>query len=428
MHLYKGEKELGSYNVGIGENKGDAQTKTVIENGRVLWDKGNKTTGAGIYTVSGVTAKNDKFSGAPSWVFKNEAGVEVPMAIHASFGGRTKKIEQNEVVYTYSGRPDSFYKKEGDTWLISNKNTNNVFTPIQDKTGSRTKELDKNAKPVENESIRLSNGCINGVCRDLKDLHNKGFGEGRKLYVLPEDHTNTFKVAGKSLQFISQDTNVNRTTSGALNTYKDVKPEIDVFKMKTLGEKEFTGGWGEKQFYTRVKPFAASLSTNKKELMSLTGVDNDTYNDIAEIAFGIFGVETNFGDQHSGVGNFSRAVKKYFDPQGASSPDYLSKYETYGGQEDNNSVGLTQIRFSMLDDSEKNVLKKIGIISNKDLLNPEKAAAATMAILIKRYQNQLNTEQKQDLQTHLPKTWNKRENYSQRVNQLKDLLVLKEMD
>jgi hypothetical protein len=49
--------------------------------------------------------------------------------------------------YTYEGRPDSLYKKEGDTWLIKNADTNSKYVPIKDPTGKRAEVLNKQAVP-----------------------------------------------------------------------------------------------------------------------------------------------------------------------------------------------------------------------------------------------------------------------------------------
>ena len=63
--------------------------------------------------------------------------------------------------------------------------------------------------------------------------------------------------------------------------------------------------------------------------MRVMQVNGDAYNDIAKVAFGILGNETNFGDTHSAVGNFGRAINKFTDYTGSSSPDYDSKYNFY---------------------------------------------------------------------------------------------------
>lgn len=57
-------------------------------------------------------------------------------------------LEQSDSdVYTYAGRPDSYYKKDDKgQWLISNKGTGNKFIPIEDPKGTRAKILNAQAK------------------------------------------------------------------------------------------------------------------------------------------------------------------------------------------------------------------------------------------------------------------------------------------
>ena len=48
--------------------------------------------------------------------------------------------------YTYSGRPEAKYRKEGDKWLINlGESTGNNYVPIKDKDGSRARVLNANA-------------------------------------------------------------------------------------------------------------------------------------------------------------------------------------------------------------------------------------------------------------------------------------------
>lgn len=372
MHLYQGDKEITSYNVGTGANVGDEQTKTVVRDGKVYWEEGNKMTGAGIYEVSGVNPKNPHYSNAPTWNFKNEQGIEVPMAIHSSFGNRTSIIKDKD-------------------------ETNN----------------------------RLSNGCINGVCYNLEELYKKGYKQGQKLYVLPDDENNTYEVSNGKLIFKSKDQNVNRTVN-TLN-YKPIKLELDekTFKEKVFQWNDFND---EKELEKTTKPYIQALADNKQKVMKVAKINGDVYNDIAKIAFGIYGTESNFGDTHSAVGNLGRAVNKFIDKGSSSSPDYKAKATTYRADKDSNSVGLTQIRFNMLDESEKKILKELGITKNEQLLNHKDAAIATVAILAARYNNQLTDEEKEDLETYLPKKWNNRSNYSDRVKSNSRYLTIKELN
>ena len=91
-------------------------------------------------------------------------------------------------------------------------------------------------------------------------------------------------------------------------------------------------------------------------------------------------------------------------------------------------MGYTQIRWSYLNDREKRVLNELGIKSNKDFLNPEKAAISTAAILAIRYHEQLTSEQKKDIETYLPTKWNNRGNYSSRVKTNSQYLKIKELN
>ena len=373
MHLMKGDKEITSYNVGTGENIGDEQTRTWVdkETKKTDWSKGNKQTGAGIYTVSAKQAKNSHYSNAPSWNFINEYGIEVPMAIHAAPQGRVNKINDKD-------------------------ETNN----------------------------RVSNGCINGICYNLEDLYKKGYKEGQKLYVLPDDDNNKYELKNGKLVFSSKNPNINRT----VNTlkYKPIELEIDE---KTFKDKVFTAfDFNDEEEFKTTKAFVKSLQDNKQKIMKAAQIDGDTYNDIAKMAFGIYGTESNFGDTHSAVGNLARATNKFFNSTSSSSPDTKSKATTYGADDNNNSVGYTQIRWSQLNGRELKVLKELGINSNKDLLKADKAAIATAAVLSIRYHEQLTPEQKKDVETYLPTKWNNRSNYSNRVKSNSQYLKIKELN
>lgn len=373
LHLMRGDKEIASYNIGVGANIGDEQTRTWVdkETKKVDWSKGNAQTGAGVYTVSSKQKENPTYYNAPSWNFTNEYGIEVPMAIHGASPDRVPKILDND--------------------------------------------------PSNN---RVSNGCINGICKDIRELYDQGFGVGQKLYVLPDDDSNRFEIKNGKLVFSSSNPNVNRTVN-TLN-YKPIKLEINEedFREHVFTYFDFTD---EKEFET-TKRFVSALQNNKQSIMKAAKINGDIYNDIAKIAFGIYGTESNYGDTHSAVGNFARAVRKVMSPQSSSSPDVVSKATTYGLTGENRSVGYTQIRWSQLNEREKSTLKELGINSNEDFLIPEKSAIATATILAIRYQEQLDKNQKQDIYNYLPRTWNNRENYSQRVNQNSRFLNIKELN
>jgi LysM repeat protein len=390
LNVYKGDKLINTYPVGTGENPGDAQTVTRIANGKVDWSAGNKMTGAGVYTVAGSQKNDPHYSNAASWNFVNDRGENVATALHSSFGDRTAKIKDKD--------------------------------------------------PSNN---RVSNGCVNGICYNLDELYNTGYTVGNKMYVLPEDRGNTFQIVdGKPVLRVN--TNINN-----YNQYKDAKGRIQKGQganrsVNTLVYKPIQGifdrGKFQKNVYTTfdfnddneyentTKPYYTSLVNNKKKVMQAANIPSDVYNEIARIAFGIYGTESNFGDTHSAIGNFGRAVNKFFDEKGSSSPDYKSKATTYGADEANRSVGLTQIRWAQLNNDEKKALAKVGVTSNKDFLDPTKAAMGTAVILGIRYNQQLTSEEKKNMWKYLPTKWNKRTNYADRVKNNAQYLTFRQYD
>ncbi len=154
-HLYRGDSLISTYEIGTGEKIGDEQTKTIVEDGRVYWNQGNKQTGAGIYTIN----KKGTFEGATSFTMLNERGIEVPTAFH--------RIPEERVKF------------------FNNQNV------------------------ADN---RMSNGCLNFQARSLDDLaRQKGIKRGTKVYILPDDPHNKFQIVDGKLRFISNQQNVNRT-------------------------------------------------------------------------------------------------------------------------------------------------------------------------------------------------------------------------
>lgn len=303
MHLMKGSEEVASYNVGTGENEGDEQTKTVVRDGKVYWDEGNKTTGAGIYTVSGSSSKNPKYSNAPTWNFVNEKGIEVPMALHSSFGSRTKKI-----------------------------------------------------KDSDESNDRLSNGCINGICYDLKDLYQKGYKEGQKMYVLPDNKNNKYEIRNNKLVFSSDNPDVNST----VETLK-----YNPIKISTTDE------------FSEENPEALKMSKsimeNKQSLMKDLQIDGDIYNDIALATLGIAGQESNYGrsPKYMMKTEFTQDVLKY-----------ITNNKSY------NSKGLTQIKYDAMNSEVKKMFNKYNI-TKESLDSGEKAAIAQIIIMANAYKYEL---------------------------------------
>jgi LysM repeat protein len=420
LKLYQGDNVLMDFEVGTGKNVGDAQTVTknkyidpygntvtpkeaFIEeekDGRIVyeklkpgykskvdWSAGNKQTGAGKFTMGNVGEYKD----TPSFTLVNENGIEIPAVIHATLNSRKQYFDNDNI-----------------------------------------------------EDNRMSNGCINGKCTDLEALYNTGLPPGSPVFILPEEEGNYFEFAdgqavlrtGRQNRIDAENytdsqgreqkgQGINRSTN-TLN-YKEIRPVFDEEKFK---EDKFTyfDFDDTEEYEGSVKPFVNSLVNNKQKIMKVAGISSDQYNEIAQIAFGILGNETNFGDTHTELGNAYRgARKKFIDPK-SSSPDYQRKFDGYsfaeGADNDYNSVGLTQLRYQEVKnegkkrDSNGNILASerdkvmpaekmfndLGITSNADLMDPEKAAIATIARLAFLANNRKGVD-KNDLMNTLPGFW-----------------------
>ncbi|OGI59729.1 hypothetical protein A2814_00230 [Candidatus Nomurabacteria bacterium RIFCSPHIGHO2_01_FULL_38_19] len=297
-HLYQGDNLISTYEVGTGQRTGDDQTKTIVADKKVYWDKGNKQTGAGIYTVN----KRGKYEGSTSFTMLNEREIEVPTAFHKAPSVR------------------------------------NIFF--------------NNRNIADN---RMSNGCFNFQARSLDDLgRQKGFGKGTRVYVLPDNPHNKFQIVDGELRFISNEQNVNRT----IRPY-EAKPII--LKAENVND--------------HGKEFLQTISKVKVELMGLyPTVSNDVYNQLAKIAYGIFGQESSFGTYGGARGQYGKIT----DLVGA----ILGK---------NVSAGVTQIRITSINPKIK---EAFDIKTTEDLFDDKKAGVATMSLLLDIYTTNIPDDQK----------------------------------
>lgn len=403
VHLYEEGKDEPIYTaaVDLGARKSDAQTVTKYKDqnkdGKITdadkvggkfqvdWSAGNLSTGAGKFFISNIDKKG--YGGLPILNMMNE-----------------KQYEQ--------------FKKTGKV--------ENVATSFH-------------KGYIADDDARVSNGCIRCNKPTLDKVSNH-LSNASEVYILPEDEGNEFVLENGKLNFkvrSGKDYNSYTDSQGRSQKGQGINRGQNTLNYRPikigLNEEEFKKNvfqWNDfndkKELEQTTKPYLRALADNKQRVMKSVGISGDVYNDVAKVAFGIYGTESNYGDTHSFVGNAMRAVKKAVNPKGSSSPDYKSKAGLYGANKPWNSVGLTQIRTSYLSDKEKSVISELGIKSNKDFLDPEKAAVATAAILGVRYNEQLTTEQKKDMVKYLPKTWNRRENYADRVQKNSRFMTMEE--
>ena len=323
-HLHEKGNLISTYEVGTGKNTGDEQTKTVIKDGKIQWDAGNKQTGAGIYTVS----NQGTYKHSPSYTLLNERGIEVSTVLHETLSNRKK------------------FFKDGDA-------TNN----------------------------RMSYGCINFLAEDIQALSKTDFKGGSKVYILPDNPKNTFKIIGGELKFISQEENVNKSVTS--------KTKADDIHLVTSGTTN-----------NDVKEFFQSLSDNKKELMDIySTVSNDEYNLLSTLAYGIIGQESSFGTYGGVRGQVGRIGDIGKNLLGQSS-----------------SVGIGQVKLSSIN---KKVRDKFGIKDQNDLFNVDKNAIAIIAILLDNYVNTIPNSIKSNVEAVkiiLPMSYNDQTEYKEAIS------------
>lgn len=164
---------------------------------------------------------------------------------------------------------------------------------------------------------------------------------------MPDNPHNKFQIIDGELRFISNQQNVNKTI-------RPYKPEPIILKAENAND---IG-----------KELLIRISENKEKLMSLyPTVSNDVYNELAKIAYGVFGQESTFGTfgkvrgQIGRLGDIVKTVTKV-----GSTP----------------TVGLCQVS---IENISPKIKEAFNIKRNTDLLNVKTNVAAAMSILLDNY-------------------------------------------
>jgi hypothetical protein len=231
---------------------------------------------------------------------------------------------------------------------------------------------------------------------------------GNRLYVLPEDDKNYFKMKNNDINFTT--THSTKAEKGAFTatnynyspknhayyenesvlkgsfTYTDyisaaVEPSIIDGILLTnplllpigIVKRSVATYKGEvKTIKLAAHPtainFVSALDDEKKNLMEMYNLDNDEYNNLAQLSFGILGNESEFG-----MGN------KYVVKENAQTGVTILK--SLKGNNSTNSRGLTQIK-----EVPKKIIDEYGIKID-DLKSPRSAAIATMGVLAQKLQS-----------------------------------------
>tara|TARA_Y100000361_G_scaffold86782_1_gene77063 strand:+ start:11174 stop:18247 length:7074 start_codon:yes stop_codon:yes gene_type:complete len=471
-HLYyPGQKDpTRSYNILIGENPGDQQTVTkpidinqdgvindddkVWKNGKKLWtydwSAGNMQTGAGIFTISNV----DPDSG-----YWDETG-------------QKRNVPSFNLTHDRMGEGENISMS-----LHGIPNTVNWEEKQERKKGLYSHATDDN---------RQSYGCINMKCGDLNELLGT-IQKGTKVYVLPEfKDKNTFVYQDGKLSFKGEVENPEHPETGEIGKnqggwyfdsedqvwregqgvmrsaesikYHPVNISIDKNKIQESNlDYNSYASHEDMEFQKHTEPYLNAIVNNKKQILDAlvkvqSGVPSDVYDMLIPTTFGIYGVESGMGNINPEIVNMGLGIGKasgYTD----TNPDVIRKYYSWGQIGDleinykgnkkklsakgpRDSVGWTQIKWDVsLDDKEKELLKILDITNQGDLMDPQKAAIATQAIIAHRYNSRtksLTPEQKSDqnyVRDYLAQTWNpQKESYSKRVSNYYPLIDVYSLD
>ncbi len=251
-----------------------------------------------------------------------------------------------------------------------------------------------------------TNGCTGMSKEDLKDLDKILKSQKHtSTYILPVESGNRFYIRNNQLHFQSND--IQQTPS----YHPTTSIPIESIQYNQENYKEHNNNV--------INDFIQGIIDNKAQLQKDLKINDDTYDKLAKASLGILGVESNFGEKHTTVGNFVRAVRKFIS-RSNSSPDIYSKYNTYGGNKDYHSVGLTQIRFQYLSDYVKSMYTKYNITKDSLVNDPKKAAIATLIRLSDEYMRQGQNINK------AIKSWNNKPQYLNMVNnKAKDFTLYK---
>lgn len=159
------------------------------------------------------------------------------------------------------------------------------------------------------------------------------------------------------------------------------------------------------------KNMAKALGDNKTKLCKELGIDNDTYNELAMLALGIAGQETNYGAPLAGL----KKGKPYILKEKLTGLFNVVK-EDIMGNHSYNSRGLTQMKIQGYTDPNVQKLFSKYNITPENLQNGEKSAVATMIVLSYMLKNELPALKKQMAKLHVSKQeallycWNNKKN------------------
>ncbi len=263
--------------------------------------------------------------------------------------------------------------------------------------GSKYKNRFSSIKNDDPDARRVSNGCINLDPKDFKEME-KYLASGDKVYVLPEQSGNKMVAHDGKVQFRTDRTlasdrkaDPNAQTKQDFHlTKKDTKPVPITVSVNT--------NYPSLKNNPLAIEYAQTLATEKSKIMTYYKLDNEEYNEIAKMAFGIAGKETKFGTstkyalKESYGGRFlvpiASDIKKAFTKGEIPSSVYELIYD--GATRKGASQGVTQMK-SVPEGITKiygNQVEKSGVfVDPGDLISGRGSAIATVGFLAEALQH-----------------------------------------
>lgn len=249
-----------------------------------------------------------------------------------------------------------------------------------------------------------TNGCTGLSKESLWRLQSiLGNAKNIETYVLPVNEENKFFIENNHLWFKN-----SKNRPEVSKYYKQTIPStIEGFTYNDVDLDE-----EQKQM---INQFGQALIDHKDTIIKALdeqgyNITSKDYNELALQSLGILGVESNYGKRKSGIGNLFGLIGKAL---GKGGPDYWSKYYTFKQNQQNDSVGPTQIRWQWMNKDMKNILSKYfpNLNAESTVLFPEAAAIVTMLRLV---QGEYNKKYKRTNNAGIT-SWNSSDNYYNNV-------------
>lgn len=249
-----------------------------------------------------------------------------------------------------------------------------------------------------------TNGCTGLSKESLWRLQSiLGNATNIETYILPINDENKFFIENNQLWFKNSKN----------------RPEVSQYYKQTIPSKiegfTYNDADLDEEQKQMINQFGQALIDHKDTIIQALNeqgykITSKDYNDLALQSLGILGAESNYGKRKSGIGNLFGLIGKAL---GKGGPDYWSKYYTFKQNQQNDSVGPTQIRWKWVSEDMKNILSKYfpNLDAESTVLFPEAAAIMTMLRLV---QGEYNKKYKRTNNAGIA-SWNSSDNYYNNV-------------